>query len=96
MPGGKLPLATHATQRQHTRRWGGRDKPLQKQALRAIEDSRFYQHGGVDFKGVARAVIADLSGGLKQGASTITMQVARDFYLTREKLFSRKTKSSGP
>jgi penicillin-binding protein 1A len=64
--------------------------PIQKQALLAIEDSRFYQHGGVDFKGVARAVIADLSGGLKQGASTITMQVARDFYLTREKLFSRK------
>jgi penicillin-binding protein 1A len=68
-----------------------KDIPLiQKQALLAIEDSRFYQHGGVDFKGVARAVIADLSGGLKQGASTITMQVARDFFLTREKLFSRK------
>lgn len=67
------------------------DIPLiQKQALLAIEDSRFYQHGGVDFKGVARAVIADLTGGLKQGASTITMQVARDFYLTKEKLFSRK------
>ena len=64
--------------------------PLQRQALLAIEDSRFYEHGGVDFKGVARAVIADLSGGLKQGASTITMQVARDFFLTKEKLFSRK------
>ncbi len=68
-----------------------KDIPLQqKQALLAIEDSRFYDHGGVDFKGVARAVVADLRGGLKQGASTITMQVARDFYLTREKLFSRK------
>jgi penicillin-binding protein 1A len=68
-----------------------KDIPLiQKQALLAIEDSRFYQHGGVDFKGVARAVIADLTGGLKQGASTITMQVARDFYLTKEKVFSRK------
>jgi penicillin-binding protein 1A len=63
---------------------------LQRQALLAIEDSRFYEHGGVDFKGVARAVLADLTGGLKQGASTITMQVARDFYLTKEKLFSRK------
>ncbi len=63
---------------------------IQKQALLAIEDSRFYEHGGVDFKGVARAVIADLTGGLKQGASTITMQVARDFYLTKEKIFSRK------
>jgi penicillin-binding protein 1A len=68
-----------------------KDIPLiQRQALLAIEDSRFYEHGGVDFKGVARAVIADLSGGLKQGASTITMQVARDFFLTKEKLFSRK------
>jgi len=68
-----------------------KDIPLiQRQALLAIEDSRFYEHGGVDFKGVARAVITDLTGGLKQGASTITMQVARDFYLTKEKLFSRK------
>ena len=63
---------------------------IQKQALLAIEDSRFYEHGGVDFKGVARAVIADLTGGMKQGASTITMQVARDFYLTKEKVLSRK------
>ncbi|WP_180127123.1 penicillin-binding protein 1A [Rhodoferax sp. BLA1] len=68
-----------------------KDIPLvQKQALLAIEDARFYEHGGVDYKGVVRAVLADLSGGLKQGASTITMQVARDFYLTKEKLFSRK------
>lgn len=68
-----------------------KDIPLiQKQALLAIEDSRFYEHGGVDFKGVARAVMVDLTGGLKQGASTITMQVARDFFLTKEKLFSRK------
>lgn len=68
-----------------------KDIPLiQKQALLAIEDSRFYDHSGVDYKGVARAVIADLTGGLKQGASTITMQVARNFYLTKEKLFSRK------
>ena len=68
-----------------------KDIPLiQKQALLAIEDARFYEHGGVDFKGVARAVIADLTGGLKQGASTITMQVARDFFLTKDKVFSRK------
>lgn len=68
-----------------------KDIPLiQKQALLAIEDARFYEHSGVDFKGVARAVIADLTGGLKQGASTITMQVARDFFLTKEKLISRK------
>ncbi len=68
-----------------------KDIPLiQKQALLAIEDARFYEHGGVDFKGVARAVITDLTSGLKQGASTITMQVARDFYLSKDKLFSRK------
>ena len=68
-----------------------KDIPLiQKQALLAIEDSRFYEHGGVDFKGVARAIIADMTGGMKQGASTITMQVARDFYLTKEKVLSRK------
>ncbi len=68
-----------------------KDIPLiQKQALLAIEDSRFYEHGGVDFKGVARALIADMTGGLKQGASTITMQVARDFYLTKDKVLSRK------
>lgn len=68
-----------------------KDIPLiQRQALLAIEDARFYEHGGVDYKGVARAMLADLRGGLKQGASTITMQVARDFYLTKEKLFSRK------
>ena len=68
-----------------------KDIPLiQKQALLAIEDARFYEHGGVDFKGVARALLADLTGGFKQGASTITMQVARDFYLTKEKVLSRK------
>jgi penicillin-binding protein 1A len=68
-----------------------KDIPLiQRQALLAIEDARFYEHGGVDFKGVARALIADMTGGLKQGASTITMQVARDFYLTKDKLLSRK------
>lgn len=68
-----------------------KDIPLiQRQALLAIEDARFYEHGGVDYKGVVRAALADLTGGLKQGASTITMQVARDFFLTKEKLFSRK------
>ena len=68
-----------------------KDIPLvQRQALLAIEDARFYEHGGVDYKGVVRAVLADLGGGLKQGASTITMQLARNFFLTREKLFSRK------
>jgi penicillin-binding protein 1A len=63
---------------------------IMKQALLSIEDMRFYEHGGVDYKGVARAVVADLTSGAKQGASTITMQVARDFFLTKEKKISRK------
>lgn len=63
---------------------------LMKDALLAIEDSRFYEHGGVDYRGVARALVADLTGGFHQGASTITMQVARNFFLTREKTVLRK------
>ena len=61
-----------------------------KDALLSIEDSRFYEHGGVDFRGVVRALLADLSGGFHQGASTITMQVARNFFLSHEKTLKRK------
>jgi penicillin-binding protein 1A len=64
--------------------------PLMKDALLAIEDSRFYEHGGVDYRGVARALVADLTGGVRQGASTITMQVARNFFLSQEKTVKRK------
>lgn len=61
------------------------------QAVLAAEDDRFYRHGGVDYLGVLRAAGANFfSGGAKQGASTITMQVARNFFLSREKTFSRK------
>lgn len=63
---------------------------VMKKAVLAIEDDRFYEHGGVDFVGVLRAGLANLRGGLSQGASTITMQVARNFYLSREKTLSRK------
>jgi len=60
-------------------------------ALLATEDVRFYEHSGVDFRGVARAVLKLAATGTKsQGASTITMLVARNYYLTREKRFSRK------
>lgn len=60
-------------------------------ALLSTEDQRFYEHSGVDFKGVLRAVLKLVSTGTKsQGASTITMLVARNYYLTREKRFSRK------
>lgn len=62
-----------------------------RQAILAAEDERFYQHGGVDALGVARAALANvLSGGAKEGASTITMQVARNFFLSSEKTLRRK------
>jgi penicillin-binding protein 1A len=61
-----------------------------KNAVVAIEDERFYEHGGVDYWGVLRATLANLKGRLAQGASTITMQVARNFFLTNEKSFTRK------
>ena len=61
------------------------------QAILAAEDESFYRHRGIDFSGIARAVIANLFAGSKtQGASTITMQVARNFYLSSEKTFTRK------
>jgi len=64
---------------------------LMQQAIIAAEDERFYEHGGVDTLGVLRAAGANiLSGGASQGASTITMQVARNFFLTRERTLTRK------
>ncbi|BBJ23688.1 penicillin-binding protein [Candidatus Nitrotoga sp. AM1P] len=64
---------------------------LMKKAVLAAEDDRFYEHGGVDYMGVLRATYNNFtSGGVKQGASTITMQVARNFFLTKEKKLSRK------
>ena len=61
-----------------------------RNAVIATEDDRFYSHGGVDYIGVLRAGAANLRGHLAQGASTITMQVARNFFLSNEKTFSRK------
>ncbi len=68
------------------------DVPLvMKQAILAAEDERFYEHPGVDTLGVLRAAYSNfLSGGKKQGASTITMQVARNFFLSSEKTLTRK------
>ena len=63
---------------------------VMKDAVLAAEDARFYQHGGVDYKGVARAALANLRDARSEGASTITMQVARNFYLSSEKTFTRK------
>ena len=59
-------------------------------AVLAIEDARFYQHGGVDYIGVIRAGLANVGRVKSQGASTITMQVARNVYLSSEKTFTRK------
>jgi penicillin-binding protein 1A len=63
---------------------------VMKQAILAAEDERFYQHGGVDYLSVARAALSNLASGTQQGAGTITMQVARNFFLTREKTVTRK------
>lgn len=70
------------------------DIPLRmQQAFLAIEDSRFYEHSGIDPIGILRAVVvAATSGGASQGASTITQQVARNFFLTRDKTLERKIK----
>jgi len=59
-------------------------------AVLAIEDARFFEHGGVDYKGMVRAALANLGRVKSQGASTITMQVARNVYLSSEKTFTRK------
>lgn len=63
---------------------------VMKNAVLAIEDANFYSHGGIDYKGVLRAGFANLSASRSQGASTITMQVARNVYLSSERTYSRK------
>ncbi|OWW19645.1 penicillin-binding protein 1A [Noviherbaspirillum denitrificans] len=63
---------------------------VMKDAIIAIEDANFYQHSGVDYSGIARAMVMNLGASRSQGASTITMQVARNFYLTKKKEYSRK------
>ena len=63
---------------------------VMQEAVLAIEDARFYRHNGVDYLGVLRAGLAQFNKAKSQGASTITMQVARNFYLSTEKTFTRK------
>ncbi|OHX21186.1 penicillin-binding protein 1A [Chromobacterium sphagni] len=64
---------------------------LMKQAVLAAEDERFYQHSGIDYLGIMRAAVGNLvSGHARSGASTITMQVAKNFFLSSEKTFTRK------
>ncbi|HEX8403590.1 MAG TPA: transglycosylase domain-containing protein, partial [Duganella sp.] len=63
---------------------------VMKKAVLAIEDDRFYQHGGIDYTGILRAAVHNATGGAKQGASTITQQVARNFFLSSEQTLKRK------
>ena len=86
----KVLLAEYGEERRNVLRFN-EIPDVMKQALLAAEDDNFYNHGGVDWSGVGRAVIANVVSGAKsQGASTITMQVARNFYLSSEKSFIRK------
>ena len=65
--------------------------PVMKQAILAAEDDRFFEHSGVDLMGIARAAFANLAaGGRGQGGSTITMQLARNFFLSNERSYTRK------
>ena len=59
-------------------------------AILSIEDRRFFEHPGIDIIGIARAALKNITGKSHEGASTITMQVARNFFLTSEKTFKRK------
>ncbi len=65
---------------------------LMQQAVLSVEDARFHDHSGLDLIGVARAVVAQFTGGLRQGASTITQQVARTFFLSQRFTPERKIK----
>lgn len=100
----KVPLRVYTSDNQLIAEYGDeRRQPVDisrvpevlKHAVLASEDARFYDHIGVDFLGVIRAALANYrSGGRGQGASTITMQVARNFFLTREKTYDRKIKEA--
>ncbi len=95
----KLPLRVYSADGQLIGEFGEERRNLtyindipkvMKDAVLAIEDARFYSHSGVDYKGLVRAALANLDRGKSQGASTITMQVARNAYLSSEKSYSRK------
>ena len=96
----KIPLRVYSADNQMIGEFGEERRNLvtfaqvpavMKQAILAAEDDRFYQHGGVDTIGVMRAALSNItSPGRQQGASTITMQVARNFFISREKTYTRK------
>ena len=74
-------IAQFGTERRHYLPIAEIPRQMQE-ALLAVEDTRFREHGGIDPRGIARAVFAMLTGGMRQGASTITQQVARTFFLS--------------
>ena len=65
-----------------------------QRAFIAIEDNRFYEHGGIDYRGTARALLSTLSGHEVQGGSTITQQLAKNAFLTQERSIIRKIKEA--
>lgn len=66
-----------------------------RNAVIAIEDERFYEHNGIDYQGIARAVVSNFkSGGIVEGGSTLTQQLVKNRYLSSEKTFSRKIKEA--
>ncbi|MBQ0929003.1 penicillin-binding protein 1A [Ideonella alba] len=67
--------------------------PRMQDILVAVEDVRFREHGGIDYRGIARALLANLAG-RREGASTITQQVARNFYLSSRRTLERKLKEA--
>src|SRR5437764_2470640 len=72
-----------------------RMSPWLSKATVAIEDRRFYKHGGVDYKGILRAAVKDLRAGrVVQGGSTITQQLVRNLYISRQRTFNRKIKEA--
>jgi penicillin-binding protein 1A len=72
-----------------------RVSPWMPKATVAIEDKRFYKHGGVDYKGIVRAAVKDLRAGkVVQGGSTITQQLVRNLYISRQRTFKRKIKEA--
>jgi penicillin-binding protein 1A len=69
--------------------------PMLVEAFIASEDSRFYEHAGIDFKGILRAFFKNLEAGtIVQGGSTITQQVTKSFFLTPERSYERKLKEA--
>ena len=65
-----------------------------RDAVLAVEDAEFYEHNGISWRGVVRAAFSNLSGGVPQGASTLTQQVARTFFLSTRRTPERKIKEA--